>query len=318
MVPILDILSRALTDSTQEALFKLFIALQLFGFVGCVIILGTIIFSDASRQLTWFSFIFSWIISSFSYLLLFMTGQLENKRPPFGLCLAQAVLIYSAPPLTAATTLALVTEVYFRMRKLFLDQSRRKENKWTTALLIIIPYLLHFTMAVACLTLGLSDPGTVGRNSVNTYCNLKNRIPSKVSSIIVASLMVPTIFIEIRVWVILRRDWQVKKYPPSSALRAVGFSTFGTLAIVISIAFTSIRYDHRPGFNVILAMMPAVAVLIFGVQHDILSVWMFWRKSDPSRALFDTVDSASITLPHAQQVISPQTTLRNRSPTSLS
>lgn len=172
---------------------------------------------------------------------------------------------------------------------------------------------------MASLALGLSDPGTVGRNTANTYCNLKNRTPSKVSSIIVASLMVPTIIIEICVCVILRRDWQVQKYSPSSALRVVGFSTFGALAIVIGIAFAANKhYDHSPGFNVILAMMPAVAVLIFGVQRDIFSAWMFWRKSDPSRAMLDTVDSAFVTLPCAEQGTNPRTTLRNRAPSSLS
>jgi len=301
MPPILDILLRELTDDSQEAFAKSFIALQLFGLIGCVIILGTIIFSHTSRQLTWFSFIFSWIISSLSYLLLFLMGQLENKRPSFGVCLAQATLIYAAPPLTAATTLALVTQVYFNMRNLFLDQSKRKEKNWTIALLIVTPYLLHFTIAMTCLAVGLNDPGTVGRLSiVNAYCNFKNRTPSKVSSVIVASLMVPSIIIGICVCVILIRDWQVRKYSPSSSLRVLGFSMYGTLAIALGIVFAASSHDHSPELNVVLATMPAVAVLIFGVKSDILSVWMFWRRSDPSYAIFDSGGPA-ITLPRPQQ-----------------
>ncbi|KAF8157152.1 hypothetical protein B0H34DRAFT_798458 [Crassisporium funariophilum] len=275
----MNLVLRAVSKQDQDALLKAFIALQLFGLVGLVLMALTVLLSNtAPRHITWSSFVFSWIISCISYTLLFVAGQLENPTPPFGLCLTQAALIYSAPPLTAASTLALVTQVYFNVRNLFSDQLRRNEKVWTSALLTI-PYLMHGVMAIACLVLGLNNPSTVQRIEVGTYCNFKNRIPSKTSSITVAALMLPTIILEVLICNILRQNWSIlkrRKYSPSTALRIIGFSMFGILAIALSIVFASSK-DRDPELNIILSLLPAAAVLIFGTQSDILRVWMFWK-----------------------------------------
>ncbi len=77
-----------------------FIAFQCIGLFGSLIIMSTALYaSRISRHMTWFSFMFSWFISSLSYTLLLFSGEINNPEPGFSVCFTQALLIYAAPPL---------------------------------------------------------------------------------------------------------------------------------------------------------------------------------------------------------------------------
>lgn len=52
-----------------------------------------------SRLSTWYSFCLSWILSSLSYCLLYISGQQTRPEPEPGLCVFQSGLIYAAPVL---------------------------------------------------------------------------------------------------------------------------------------------------------------------------------------------------------------------------
>jgi len=284
MPPTAGHFSRELSERTQESFLKACVAIQIVGLVGCTLMLGTAIFSKSvHRHTTWFSFVFSWVVSGVCYLLLFFSGQLGNQTPPFGLCLAQAALIYSVPILTAASTLGLVTQVYFNIRNMFSNQLRRRDMIWTVALLVI-PYIMLAAVAIGFLILGLNHPETVHRSHPETpYCNMVNRIPSKISSITVATLLLPTLFLEFLICMVLRKNWEVlksQKYSPSTAIRLMGFSFCGVLAVGLSLLFAASN-DRDPELTVVIALMPTAAFLIFGTQEDILAVWMFWRKRKP-------------------------------------
>lgn len=96
---------------------KIFIALQFSGGIGMLLLLVTALVSRTQffrlstnnctgngpikRSRTWYSFCISWMISSFSYCLLFFAMKQfnPNQKPSYGLCLTQAALVYSSPPL---------------------------------------------------------------------------------------------------------------------------------------------------------------------------------------------------------------------------
>lgn len=91
-------------DSKEQNvhIIRLFIAFQLIGLFGAFLMVLTVVCSPklkARRHATWFNFMLSWMISATSYTLLFMAGQLEARIPEFGVCFAQAVLVYAAAPL---------------------------------------------------------------------------------------------------------------------------------------------------------------------------------------------------------------------------
>ncbi|KDR72760.1 hypothetical protein GALMADRAFT_158926 [Galerina marginata CBS 339.88] len=294
MAPI-DHFSRELSGRAQASFLKACISFQIVGLVGCTLMLGTALLSrSVHRHSTWFSFVFSWMVSGISYLLLFFSGQLGNQNPPFGLCLAQAALIYSVPILTAASTLGLVTQVYFNIRNMFSNQLRRRDMIRSMAILAS-PYIMLAAVAIGCLILGLNHPETVHRSHPETpYCNMVNRVPSKISSIAVASLLLPTLFLEVLICRTMRKNWEAlksQKYSPSTVIRLVAFSLCGALAVGLSLLFAA-SDERDPELTTVISLMPTAAFLIFGTQGDILAVWMFWRKRE-QKSQDEVIDSRS-------------------------
>ncbi|PPQ76145.1 hypothetical protein CVT26_011795 [Gymnopilus dilepis] len=245
-----------LSNGVQLLFLRTCAALSTIGLTGCSILLGIAMISKSvHRHSTWFGFIFSWIVSSVSYLLLFFAGQLENLNPPFNLCLTQAALIYSAPPLTAASTLSLIVQVYFNICDIICNQMRRKEDV-RSMILVVAPYFLHAAVTTGCLVLGLKIPSTVQREDLETpYCNMVNRVPSKIASISVVLMLVPTLCLEVLILRKLRKHWTIfrnQKISLSTTLRVTIFSFFGALAVVISLIFASTK-DRSPELNVIIS-----------------------------------------------------------------
>jgi len=120
----------------------------MFGFGGCVLMFAAATLNPASpRHITWLSFVFSFIISTASYSLLFITGYLHDPSPPFALCVTQGALVYSVPMLsvslllpysldgnslsgcrTAGTIVSLITHIFFNVRNAMTEAGF--SNKW--------------------------------------------------------------------------------------------------------------------------------------------------------------------------------------------
>jgi hypothetical protein len=90
-------------DSIDMAKVYIFISMQLFGVIGCCIMLFTALVSPiVHRPATWYNFVFSWIFSGITYTLLLTGGHYFDEGdnvPEFGLCAAQTALIYCSPPM---------------------------------------------------------------------------------------------------------------------------------------------------------------------------------------------------------------------------
>lgn len=88
-------------QQNMPTLFYTFIGLQLSGAIGMSLIFLTVVFSSlVKRCSTWYTFCVSWILSCFSYSLLFFVGGSDPSHVPNqNLCITQAALIYSVPTL---------------------------------------------------------------------------------------------------------------------------------------------------------------------------------------------------------------------------
>jgi hypothetical protein len=92
-----------------------FVATQLAAAAVLIVVLATVFAARLERNAVWTSYLSTWTLSAISYSLLALAGQLTGPQPPYGLCLAQAVLIYGAPPLTAFSGFALIIQVRARI-----------------------------------------------------------------------------------------------------------------------------------------------------------------------------------------------------------
>ncbi|KAF9029160.1 hypothetical protein BDZ89DRAFT_1160009 [Hymenopellis radicata] len=264
----------------DKRLFVVFLVLQLCGLATLAVILSTVLLSPttAKRHVCWINCQFTWLISALSYCLLL--GRPIDWTPPHSLCFAQAVLIYSVPTLSACTTTALMIHVFLSIRSI-LSASGSPSSQRLSIVLATVPYIAALGMAAIPLAFGISDPSLVERraNDGGLYCGIGNGIPGRISSIVVAVIMICCLGLEIAVIVVLRRNWadlrkRRRNHPVLSlSIRVLAFSIFGCLAIALALAFA---FTPSRGAipNLILATLPFIAALIFGTQQDILDVWL--------------------------------------------
>ncbi|KAF5343352.1 hypothetical protein D9758_014170 [Tetrapyrgos nigripes] len=123
---------------------SIFLALQLIGLIGSVVVLLTAPFSSVGRQMTWYNFFISWMVFCTSYLLLFFAGQGHNREPPFALCLTQSSLTYAAPPYAAAATLCLVVQLYFNVYTSLTGKRIKGERFWNLMVSDALPHFRPF------------------------------------------------------------------------------------------------------------------------------------------------------------------------------
>jgi len=284
----------------HTALLSVFIALQILGLIGSIaLVLTTTLASTAPRNATWQNFFTSWIISTVSYSLLALSGQLNKPNPAFGVCLAQAGLIYGIPSLTAATTLGLITQIWFNVRALLM-QKVKNERIWTIVILVI-PYVVLFSMVIASWVVGMNKPSLVRVIGSGMYCHIgPNSSLGRASAALVALMLLPTLTLEIMICVALRRNWSTfrrMKQSMSIILRVMIFTFFGILAISLSGIFV-FTDSHGAALNIVFAAMPVAAVVVFATQKDIIATWMFWKKrSQPRTKSIDSSRSSDASSP---------------------
>ncbi|KAJ7034580.1 hypothetical protein C8F04DRAFT_1259817 [Mycena alexandri] len=255
----------------RRMLINIFLAFQMLGLIGsCALVLTTTLSRRAPRNATWQNFFTSWIISTVSYALLLFSGQLgqaqAGKDPMFGVCFAQAGLVYGIPALTAATTFGLIAQIWFSVQNL---QARKvkHERLWTIGLLIL-PYVALFSMVIASWATGIHNPEVVTINESGMFCHISGTSVGRVSAILVALMMIPTVALEIVICVSLRRNWETlkrMKHPLAIILRVVIFTVFAILALGLSGVFV-FSSTHGAGLNIVFATMPVVAVIVFFTQ----------------------------------------------------
>ncbi|KAE9407074.1 hypothetical protein BT96DRAFT_914946 [Gymnopus androsaceus JB14] len=256
---------------------RIFIALQSSGGIGMVILVAARIRrfniscnpssngpdGTINRTRTWTSFCISWIISCFSYCLLLLAGKQfdVDEQPAYGLCLAQATLIYSSPPLTACTTLSLFFDLWWRFRGAEIG--------------------LMSTGGTAIYVAGGVNPQTVERDLASApYCIMKDSvIPVFVSALVFIITLAVMIVLVILARSIYRMRMQVnwgssndKAQMPSFIIRLLLFGLLALVAVTVSIIFV---FNRTPGVqtNLALAALPPAGVLVFGTQKDFLHLW---------------------------------------------
>jgi len=277
----------------HKTLIDIFLTLQILGLIGsCALVLTTTLSNRAPRNATWQNFFTSWIISTVSYSLLLFAGQVDQPEPTFGVCLAQAGLVYGIPSLTAATTFGLIAQIWFSVQTL-LARKVKNERIWTIALLIL-PYVFLLALVIASWTIGIRNTDQVKIIGSGMYCHLEGEM-GKVSGAMVALTLLPTIALEISICIALRRNWGTfkrMKHSLSIILRVVVFTMFGILAIAVSGVFVFTN-NHGASLNIVFGILPITAVVVFSTQKDIISVWMFWKPQSEEKMVSSPISSSS-------------------------
>ncbi|KAF8957395.1 hypothetical protein BDZ97DRAFT_1846574 [Flammula alnicola] len=261
-----------------------FIALNLIGGIGMVLVLITATVSRKVKRLaTWYSFCASWVLSSISYSMLFLAGQQTTRTPIYSLCYVQAALIYSMPPTTASTTLALLVQILLSLPDSITERPKNI-NLLTSCLLVMGPYTILLVLFIGVALYYTENPGSLQKNLQGTYCNSSNSSWSRVSFSVVAGVSMLIIVIQgLLVTRLYRRMRILKSNPQSTAttIRGVAFTVIGFATLVIAMVFTIANVDIL-AFDLVLATFPLLALLVFGTQKDLVLAWFSYEA--PYRA----------------------------------
>ncbi|KAJ7477265.1 hypothetical protein B0H11DRAFT_2030482 [Mycena galericulata] len=251
-----------------------FLGLQIGAGLGLSILVWTALGSNrVKRNPTWYSFCAAWIVSCISYTFIFLVGQQES--PNFGVCVTQAAGIYSAPSLTGCATLAFSIDMLFGVRAASTNLPRKHISSINIALLII-PYLIWICLFIGFLVFGLHNPAMVQKGPNGTYCDLSSFTPSKISGLLVVVQTVSLLAVQgyIGSRLIRKRNFLKNSKLLPMAIRIMVFSLMA--AIGLGIGFAYVLFSERaPVFDIMISILPASAVVIFGTQMDLVNVWLF-------------------------------------------
>ncbi|EJF58584.1 hypothetical protein BD309DRAFT_920132 [Dichomitus squalens] len=274
--------TQASADFTE---LDIFIAFQATGGIGLLAVLLTALFArKIYRHFTWLNFCITWLIYCISYLLLAFTGQQTRKEAPaYPICLTQASLIYAAPVLVAMSTFALVLQLWFTLSSALAPPAKVKSRNYVrNGLLLVAPYVAWLGAVITILVIGTLHPNTVERAGHFVYCTISSGRPGNIIAIIVAIILLVMVVFDIYIATVLYRNWRALRgsdrpgqIPLSLLVRVAIFS----FVCVVGIGCAGVFLSNVAFFagNVIIALMPLIAFLVFGTQRDILDVWMFWR-----------------------------------------
>ncbi|KAG5717414.1 hypothetical protein E4T56_gene7689 [Termitomyces sp. T112] len=223
-----------------------------------------------------------------------IVGHQIGPEPPYGRCLAQAVLIYAAPPMCALGHTCLVIDYYILVSSLTFG--KKAPNHLVFRMLLAIPWIA-FGLLIYITLLLISDPSVVRRNGNHFYCFVKNQTPFVVSAVTIFVAFVAIIAVKVHTAIILRRHWSAFKMSVTSEKPYLSLSMFVRMSIFTAMSFIAAGLDmsavyrlgdNTAGWAITLIVIPTLAALVFGTQRDILQAWVFWGKQNPDDSSTDS------------------------------
>jgi len=190
-------------------------------------------------------------------------------------------LTYAVSPFACATALGLVIQLFFNVKKTLSGQTVRGERYWRI-ILLISPYIIFTILIVESTVISLADLDP--KFSAVSYCSLENHIPGRITSAIDTMLVIPILVLNFIIYLHFRKHWAMLRSGSFTSMfaRVSAFTLFGLISVIIGVIFFTDSSSNAGliELDIILALMPVAAVIIFGTHKDLLQFWMFWRKSD--------------------------------------
>ncbi|KAK0187123.1 hypothetical protein F5146DRAFT_1063578 [Armillaria mellea] len=241
--------------------------------------------SRISRSKTWYLFIGSTMFWCIAYL--FLLGRQGNQEPPFGICLLQSALVYSANPVATISALGLVLELHMKLNILSFSDKRLKEwQSWFLAMPPAVGVVVFFYV----LGVGAAHATAVERDPSRIFCHITHIGSFGIGQPFIISAvttMIPDAFVllfsglvAVKICISKRRYGQALPSNGTARITVSWVIRVTALTVLLSIgnimAITSLVMDPNTsaaGWNLALTSMPVSVFLLFGTQMDFLHLW---------------------------------------------
>jgi len=238
-----------------------------------------------------------WILSSITFCLLLYTGFDVGPEPPFGICFAQASLVFAMPIMAAATLWALIFHLWWCMRQAVSHASTMTRRSTRMYILLLLPYAIGVPFIIFPMVVGSRRPELISRAQTDFgfHCSIRFH-PIRVT--VAASLVV--ICIAVLVWLGLVcwfvygnylkvRQYRVHGWAPLELIVRIGvFCAYLLLGIIASLI--AIRFPNNRFRILFQASLPTAAFLVFGTRPAL------YKTDNPksTKSQSDSVEIASV------------------------
>ncbi|KAF9035426.1 hypothetical protein BDZ89DRAFT_490296 [Hymenopellis radicata] len=254
-------------------------------FLGFFALLLTLLPATLSKRIhrtrPWYSFIASWMVFAFSFLLL-VNNQIEDT-PHFGTCVLQMVMVYSSPVLVGTTGVAFIMDTIYTFRGLVLGTTN--SSHVYRDLMIIMPWVLWILMIMVTLFL-IGKPEQIQRDSTHMFCHSTSSAQLIVTLCMAFPLTAGCIVLELYLVYFLYRNWvafriyisdqggtRQHRQSVSMMVRLAVFTTMPLIALGLAAFIAAHERESTALWNILLASVPITAALSFGTQKDILQFY---------------------------------------------
>jgi len=240
--------------------------------------------SKPRAESTLINIVFGWIIYGIvSSILLYSHNQVGCEPPPI-LCLAQASLYISIPPLICTLLLNAVLQILLNLRERIVRSAEAKYHLVRKICLLLIPYIVYAFFATTIAAAGASSPvTTLSRTRRFFYCSIRSSF--LVDSVMGFCMTILTITLIILVWIgyLLHKNWASLRQPGNDKFDFGYLYRMGVFyvytVIILSLAF--LPKNQLVAADVGMSTMGYATLVIFGSRMD---PWRVYLRVLPQRA----------------------------------
>ncbi|TFK56127.1 hypothetical protein OE88DRAFT_712810 [Heliocybe sulcata] len=146
--------------------------------LGLPVLVATIYLSRrVYRNPTFLSMCITWWIDGLASSLLFWSGHQTGSDPSYGLCLAQASLLYGVPAMTALSGFFLIHTLFYSLDRPPSTGPETSSREWnrTTYYKLVTPYAIWLASLVVAIIVGRAFPELVSRDQHYFFCAVNSK-----------------------------------------------------------------------------------------------------------------------------------------------
>jgi len=274
------------TDSIPVAREQVWtwLGLQIAGQALLFLLLITFLFSrrlKAQRHPIILNFVVTWLLSTIPAQLLLYGGQQDpgSPEPNFYLCLFNASLVSSIPPMESVAFLAVMFQVWSMLR-VTIEQRTLKSPLWATVLILASPYVVYVVFTLAIAIIGFGDPVSVQRNIQFSFCTVAHHnIGFAVWGFTVVVVAVTFVlqaciaYMVFKNWRSVRGNKVKADFDAHLLFRAAAFSVYELFMVATCIL--GIFQDNSVAPKFMEALAPIGVFVILASQPDVMLSWVF-------------------------------------------
>jgi len=270
-----------LSAQAPRSLLTAFIALEITGsHVIVPIVIATLAFCKLDRCKYLINLCITGTFSGIVYSLLYYAGQTHSDGIT-PLCVAQAGLVFSMPPMVSAALLVVTFNLSSDLQNITNPKSSSPQSLTRTTLFILFPYFVFFVFMVPGAIVAMADESQSGISHRHYfYCSVTHGQYSVAAALGAASIMAVVIYLAVKILVITVKHCVVlqnRRVGYSNKLSYVVRVLIFTILVVVaySLAIMELLTGSTVVPDMFIAALSVALGLLFASSRD---VWMTWIK----------------------------------------